>query len=51
MAGDAAVYTTPAHQHPLGARLSAARRAALICWARRSQALVIEDDYDGGVPL
>ena len=46
-AGDAAVYTTPAHQFPLGARLSAARRAALIGWARRTRALVIEDDYDG----
>ena len=46
-AGDAAVYTTPAHQYPLGARLSAARRAALIRWARATQALVIEDDYDG----
>jgi GntR family transcriptional regulator / MocR family aminotransferase len=46
-AGDAAVYTTPAHQCPLGARLSAARRAALIGWAHRSRALVIEDDYDG----
>jgi GntR family transcriptional regulator / MocR family aminotransferase len=45
--GDAAVYTTPAHQYPLGARLSAARRAALIGWARREHALVIEDDYDG----
>jgi len=45
--GDAAVYTTPAHQYPLGARLSAARRASLIGWARRSGALVIEDDYDG----
>jgi GntR family transcriptional regulator/MocR family aminotransferase len=44
---DAAVYTTPAHQYPLGARLSAARRAALIRWARQAQALVIEDDYDG----
>ena len=46
-AGDAAVYTTPAHQFPLGARLSAARRAALIGRARRARALVIEDDYDG----
>ena len=46
-AGDSAVYTTPAHQYPLGARLSAARRAAVIGWARRSRALVIEDDYDG----
>jgi GntR family transcriptional regulator / MocR family aminotransferase len=45
--GDAAVYTTPAHQYPLGARLSAPRRAALIRWARQSGALVIEDDYDG----
>jgi GntR family transcriptional regulator/MocR family aminotransferase len=41
------VYVTPAHQCPLGARLSAARRAALIGWARRAGALVIEDDYDG----
>jgi len=41
------VYTTPAHQFPLGARLSAASRAALIGWARRARALVIEDDYDG----
>src|SRR5580704_1499909 len=46
-AGDAAAYTTPAHQFPLGARLPAARRAALIGWARRARALVIEDDYDG----
>ena len=45
--GDAAVYVTPAHQFPLGVRLSAARRAALIGWARRAGALVIEDDYDG----
>ncbi len=45
--GDAAVYTTPAHQYPLGARLPAARRAALTGWARRAGALVIEDDYDG----
>ena len=44
---DAAVYTTPAHQYPLGARLPAGRRAALIRWARQAQALVIEDDYDG----
>jgi GntR family transcriptional regulator / MocR family aminotransferase len=44
---DAAVYATPAHQFPLGGRLSAGRRAALIGWARRTGALVIEDDYDG----
>ena len=46
-AGVAAVYTTPAHQYPLGARLSAARRVALVERARREGFLVVEDDYDG----
>jgi GntR family transcriptional regulator/MocR family aminotransferase len=41
------VLVTPAHQHPLGATMSAGRRTALIGWARRRRALVIEDDYDG----
>src|SRR4051794_15476505 len=41
-----AVLVTPAHQFPPGAVLSAARRAALAAWARRTGALVIEDDYD-----
>lgn len=42
-----AVYCTPAHQYPLGARLSARRRLALIERARAGGFLVIEDDYDG----
>ena len=42
-----AVLVTPAHQMPLGAVLPAGRRAALIEWAERRGALVIEDDYDG----
>ncbi|WP_067816355.1 MocR-like pyridoxine biosynthesis transcription factor PdxR [Nocardia inohanensis] len=42
-----AVYCTPAHQFPLGARMLAARRVELIEFARRTGALVIEDDYDG----
>jgi GntR family transcriptional regulator/MocR family aminotransferase len=41
-----AVYVTPAHQHPLGAVMSAARRTALLAEVRRRGALVIEDDYD-----
>ena len=45
--GLAAVYCTPAHQYPLGARLSAARRMALVDRARAEGFLVIEDDYDG----
>jgi GntR family transcriptional regulator / MocR family aminotransferase len=42
-----AALVTPAHQYPLGATMSAARRIALVEWARRHQALIIEDDYDG----
>lgn len=44
---DAAVYCTPAHQYPLGARLPVARRARLVQWAARAGSLLIEDDYDG----
>jgi GntR family transcriptional regulator/MocR family aminotransferase len=45
--GLAAVYCTPAHQFPLGSRLSAGRRVALVERARTEGFLVIEDDYDG----
>ncbi|MCM6775131.1 PLP-dependent aminotransferase family protein [Nocardia sp. CDC159] len=45
--GVEAVYCTPAHQFPLGARMPAARRVELIEFARRTGAFVIEDDYDG----
>ena len=41
------VYLTPAHQYPLGGRLSVPRRKALISWARATGALLLEDDYDG----
>jgi GntR family transcriptional regulator/MocR family aminotransferase len=41
-----AVLVTPAHQFPTGVVLSASRRGALAAWARRTGALVIEDDYD-----
>lgn len=44
---DAAVYCTPAHQYPLGARLPVPRRARLVQWADRTGSLLIEDDYDG----
>lgn len=40
------VYTTPAHQFPLGVPMGAARRRALLAWAARTGAVVIEDDYD-----
>jgi GntR family transcriptional regulator / MocR family aminotransferase len=40
------VYVTPSHQFPLGAIMSLARRLALLEWARRVGAYVVEDDYD-----
>lgn len=41
-----AVLVTPAHQFPLGSVLAPERRAALVDWAIRQRAVVIEDDYD-----
>jgi GntR family transcriptional regulator/MocR family aminotransferase len=41
------VCVTPAHQYPLGGRLSVPRRRALTSWARATGALIVEDDYDG----
>lgn len=41
------VYVTPSHQFPTGAVLSVARRHALVDWARRRGAYILEDDYDG----
>lgn len=40
------VYVTPSHQFPLGTPMSPTRRAALLEWAERRGAAVIEDDYD-----
>src|SRR5262249_52236683 len=40
-------YVTPSHHYPTGAMLSLDRRLALLDWAQRRNAWVIEDDYDG----
>jgi len=42
----AAVYVTPAHQHPTGVTLPAGARVALLEHARRHDIVVVEDDYD-----
>jgi GntR family transcriptional regulator/MocR family aminotransferase len=42
-----AAVVTPAHQSPLGISLSLPRRLALLDWAARSKAWIVEDDYDG----
>jgi GntR family transcriptional regulator/MocR family aminotransferase len=39
-------YVTPSCQFPLGVALSLERRHTLLQWARRSQAWIVEDDYD-----
>ncbi len=41
-----AVLVTPAHQFPTGVVLTPERRRALLDWARATDGLVIEDDYD-----
>lgn len=40
------VYVTPSHQYPLGVAMSMARRQALLAWAQRADATIVEDDYD-----
>ena len=50
------VYVTPSHQFPLGMAMSLPRRLALLAWAERHDAAVVEDDYDsefryGGRPI
>ena len=41
------VFVTPSHQFPTGVILPLARRLALLKWAKRRNAIVVEDDYDG----
>ena len=40
------MYVTPSHQYPLGILMTPARRRALLNWADRCGATIIEDDYD-----
>jgi GntR family transcriptional regulator / MocR family aminotransferase len=41
------VYVTPSHQFPLGTPMSQRRKLALLGWAGRHGAAILEDDYDG----
>lgn len=50
LAPDAALaLVTPTRQFPLGMPLSLPRRLALLDWARRARAIVLDDDYDGEI--
>lgn len=40
-------FVTPSYQAPLGVTLSLERRLALLDWAERADAWVLEDDYNG----
>src|SRR5262249_13021379 len=40
------VYVTPSCQFPLGVTMSLARRRALLRWATKAGACILEDDYD-----
>lgn len=48
--GRLAVFT-PSHQYPTGVTLTLERRLALLEWAGRAGALLVEDDYDGDLRL
>ncbi len=39
-------FVAPSHQYPLGGAMSLTRREALLRWAARHDAYVLEDDYD-----
>jgi len=45
------LIVTPSHQYPTGVTLALERRVALIEWARRAGATLVEDDYDGDLRL
>ncbi|MCX4419309.1 PLP-dependent aminotransferase family protein [Streptomyces mirabilis] len=45
--GVGAVLLTPAHQYPTGVALCPERRTAAVEWARATDGLILEDDYDG----
>jgi GntR family transcriptional regulator/MocR family aminotransferase len=40
-------FVTPSHQFPTGVVLTLPRRLELLAWAKRRNAIVVEDDYDG----
>ena len=41
-----AVVVTPAHQYPTGVTLAAERRHRLVEWAKATNGIIVEDDYD-----
>jgi GntR family transcriptional regulator/MocR family aminotransferase len=46
-AGARIICVCPSHQFPLGVTMSMRRRRALVEFARKTGAVIVEDDYDG----
>ncbi|ACI58110.1 transcriptional regulator with HTH domain and aminotransferase domain [Rhizobium leguminosarum bv. trifolii WSM597] len=40
------IYVVPSHQYPTGVVMSLSRRLALLDWAAKNNAYIVEDDYD-----
>lgn len=40
------VYISPSHQYPLGSVMPINKRLKILDWAKKSNSLIIEDDYD-----
>ena len=40
------VYITPSHQYPTGVSMPISNRLKLLEWAKKEDAIIIEDDYD-----
>ncbi len=40
------LYLTPSHQFPTGITMSLPRRLELLAWAKRTGAIILEDDFD-----
>ena len=45
----ALAHVTPEHQRPLGVVMTLARRLALLDWAARTGAIVLEEDWEGEI--
>lgn len=43
----ALLYVSPSHQFPFAQTMSISKRLGILNWAKRNEAFIIEDDYDG----
>lgn len=41
------LYVSPSHQFPFAQTMSIAKRFSILSWAKKTNSIIIEDDYDG----